>query len=100
MHTNPSLGTRAQEPATRIATIRSRRELATRVNGGLQITLYWDSRDNSTSVDLYHAATGETISFRVPPGRALDAFHHPFAHLGHEPDHDPQPDHIGNPSKN
>jgi hypothetical protein len=59
----------------------ARRELATRVNGGLEITLFWDARDNSTSIEIHHGATEETFSFRVPSDRALDAFHHPFAHL-------------------
>ena len=58
-----------------------RRELARRVNGGLEITLYWDARDNTTTIEVYHAETAETIAFPVPAERALDAFHHPFAHL-------------------
>jgi hypothetical protein len=60
---------------------KARRELARRVSGGLEIALFWDRRDNSTSIDLRHEAVDETISFRVPPGKALDAFNHPFAHL-------------------
>jgi hypothetical protein len=59
----------------------TRRELDRRVSGGLEIALFWDQRDNSTSIDLHHEDVDETISFRVPPNRALDAFHHPFAHL-------------------
>ena len=59
----------------------ARHELARRVNAGLEITLFWDGCDNSTSIDIHHTSTDETISFRVPPGRALDAFNHPFAHL-------------------
>jgi hypothetical protein len=78
----------------------SRHELATRVNGGLEITLFWDRRDNSTSIDIRHATTDETISFRVPPGRALDAFHHPFAHMGNQLEHEPQPAQIDIPSRN
>ena len=77
--------------STTTITRASRRELAMRVNGGLEITLFWDRRDNSTSIDVRHASTDETISFRVPPGRALDAFHHPFAHLGNQPEPDLQP---------
>jgi hypothetical protein len=73
----------------------TRRELATRANGGLEVTLFWDRRDNGTSIELYHAATEQTISFRVPPERALDAFHHPFAHLGDQPEHDLQPTDLG-----
>jgi len=63
----------------------TRRELARRVSGGLEIALFWDKRDNSTSIDLRHEAIDETISFRVPPTKALDAFHHPFAHLRWSP---------------
>ena len=69
----------------------ARHELARRVNGNLEITLFWDTRDNSTTVDVHHAATGQTVSFRVPPGQALDAFNHPFAHLENHPQHDLEP---------
>ena len=62
----------------------TRRELAQRVNGGLEITLYWDPSDNVTSIDVYSMATEETISFPVPPEQALDAFYHPFAHLAEQ----------------
>lgn len=65
-------------------TIAPRRELARRVNGGLEITLYWDIRDNSTTIEVYHADTAETIAFPVSGDRALDAFHHPFAHLAEQ----------------
>ena len=63
----------------------TRRELARRVSGGLEIALFWDKRDNSTSIDLRHDSIDETISFRVPPAKALQAFHHPFAHLRWNP---------------
>jgi hypothetical protein len=78
----------------------SRHELATRVNAGIEITLFWDRRDNSTSIDIRHASTDETISFRVPHERALDAFHHPFAHLANQVEDDLQPDDTDNPSRN
>jgi hypothetical protein len=68
----------------------TRHELARRVNGGLEITLFWQTRDNSTTIDVYHPATDETIRFRVPPSRALDAFQHPFAYLANQPEHDPR----------
>ncbi|HEX6702477.1 MAG TPA: hypothetical protein VF101_17250 [Gaiellaceae bacterium] len=58
-----------------------RRELAQRVTGGLEITLYWNAYDNSTSIEIHTQAIEETVSFPVPAHRALDAFHHPFAHL-------------------
>jgi hypothetical protein len=63
-----------------------RRELAFRRSGGLEIALYWDANADGTSVEIHHTATGETISFQVRPEQALDAFHHPFAHLAAEGD--------------
>jgi hypothetical protein len=57
------------------------RELAHRVSGGIAVTLFWCADDNRTSVEIYHAATGQTLRFAVPPRHALDAFRHPFAHL-------------------
>jgi hypothetical protein len=62
-------------------TIVPRRELARRVNGVLEITLYWNMRDNTTTIEVHDADTAETIAFAVAADRALDAFHHPFAHL-------------------
>ena len=59
----------------------SRRELAHRLSGGVEVTLYWDCDDNSTSVEVWQHASGETLAFAVPAECALDAFYHPFAHL-------------------
>jgi hypothetical protein len=85
--------------STTTVTSASLRELATRVNGGIEITLFWDTRDDSTSICLNHAETDETITFRVPPGRALEAFHQPFAHLVDHLRRDLQPT-IDNPQRN
>jgi hypothetical protein len=57
------------------------RELAHRVSGGIEVTLYWSAADNTTSVEVFHAATETTLHFGVRGERALDAFYHPFAHL-------------------
>jgi hypothetical protein len=56
-------------------------ELAHRTSGGVEVTLYWSADDNTTSVEVFHAATETTLRFDVPGERALDAFYHPFAHL-------------------
>ena len=56
-------------------------ELARRVSGGLEVALFRNAYDNSTHIELRHSAIKEPISFRVPPDRALDAFHHPFPYL-------------------
>ncbi len=57
------------------------RELARRADGGLEVTLYWNASDNSTSVEVWHRASGEALAFAVAGEHALDAFYHPFAHL-------------------
>jgi hypothetical protein len=60
---------------------RLRRELARRVSGGIEVTLYWRPADNSTSIEVRQAASEERLAFLVPREQALDAFNHPFAHL-------------------
>jgi hypothetical protein len=59
----------------------ARRELARRASGGLEVTLYWNASDNSTSVEVWQRASGEALAFAVVGKHALDAFYHPFAHL-------------------
>jgi hypothetical protein len=66
---------------TTAAIFQPRRELAHRVSGGLEITLYWSAADDRTSIEVFQRDSGEVVAFAVPPERALDAFYHPFAHL-------------------
>jgi hypothetical protein len=61
--------------------VQPRRELASRVSGGIEVTLYWSPLDNGTTVEVWDSAYDETIVFDVPPERALEAFYHPFAQL-------------------
>ena len=58
-----------------------RRELAHRVDGGLEVTLSWNAADNSTSIELRHVASETRLRFAVPPDQALDAFRHPLVHF-------------------
>ena len=58
-----------------------RQELARRVSGGIEVTLYWSAHDNSTSVEIWQPESEETLTFAVGGEEALDAFYHPFAHL-------------------
>jgi len=60
---------------------KARCELARRVSGGVEVALYWSADDNTTSIEVWQAETGETVLFAVAPDHALDAFYHPFAHL-------------------
>ena len=59
----------------------ARQELAHRVSGDIEVSLYWSPVDDSTSVEVWHPASGERLAFVVPGADALDAFHHPFVHL-------------------
>lgn len=77
-----------------------RRELDQRINGGLRITLYWHPHDNGTSIEIYEAATDETIAFPVPADRALEAFNHPFAHLRDQIEHELEPMEVDVASRN
>ena len=61
--------------------VQPRRELAQRVSGGIEVTLYWSPPDDSTSVEVWDAASEETLVFEVAPERALEAFYHPFTRL-------------------
>ena len=61
--------------------IQPRRELARRVSGGIEVALYWSPSDNRTTVEVWQAASEETLVVPVPPERALEAFYHPFAQL-------------------
>jgi hypothetical protein len=61
--------------------IQPRNELARRVSGGIEVTLYWSPSDNTTTVEVWQATSEETLVVPVPPERALEAFYHPFAQL-------------------
>ena len=69
---------------TTAATGNIEQELARRVSGGLEVTLFRNTGERSTSIELRHTAIKEPIRFRVPTDRALDAFHHPFVYLGQQ----------------
>jgi hypothetical protein len=61
--------------------IQPRRELARRVSGGMEVALYWSPLDNSTTVEVWQAASEETLVVPVAADHALEAFYHPFAQL-------------------
>jgi hypothetical protein len=56
-------------------------ELAYRVSGGMEIRLYWDADEDSTSIEVWQPASGQLLLLDVPRERALEAFYHPFAEL-------------------
>jgi len=42
--------------------------------------LYWDEADTEVVVELIDRGGGASFQLVVPPERALDAFHHPYAY--------------------
>jgi hypothetical protein len=54
------------------------RELAQRVNDGVEVTLLWSERDGRLAVVVFNHGTGEFFELEAPRDRALDVFYHPF----------------------
>ena len=50
------------------------------MSAGLDVTLYWSTPDDRTSVVVCIHATEESVEFTVAAERSLDAFYHPFAY--------------------
>jgi len=59
----------------------SMRELHSRISDGLHVRLLWCESDGRVFVAVNDSKTGDAFSTEVRErGRALDAFHHPFAY--------------------
>jgi hypothetical protein len=58
------------------------RELAARESDGIHVALLWCPRENALTVEVDDARIDDGFHFAVDPGRALDAFYHPFAYAG------------------
>ena len=65
-----------------IHTTASRRELAYRSSGGIEVFLLWSPRDDSVAVTVLDSS-GPSFELVVAPHEALDVFDHPFAHAAH-----------------
>ncbi len=59
------------------------RELESRSNDGIDVTLLWSDRSNQIWVSVVDERRGTAFVLDVDPSEALDAFHHPFAYAGH-----------------
>jgi hypothetical protein len=55
-------------------------ELATRSGDGLEVALHWSRRSGRVWVNVLHLASGEMMTIRADPARALDVYYHPFAY--------------------
>jgi YD repeat-containing protein len=56
------------------------RELAHREQDGLEVTLLWDARSNSVSIEVIDRRDESGFLLPVAGDCALDAFHHPYAY--------------------
>ena len=58
----------------------SRRELAHRVNDGIEVSLFWDRVGDLLVLEVYDGRLDEYFELEVPRDRAMDAFRHPYAY--------------------
>ena len=62
-----------------LATATDWRELTSRENDGLEVSLLWSRSANRVKVTVADLKSDERFEFGVPSADALDAFDHPFA---------------------
>ena len=55
------------------------RELAERTSNGALTRLFWLQGTRQLWVEVFDPELDETIVIPAEPGRALEAFHHPYA---------------------
>jgi hypothetical protein len=56
------------------------RELAHRVDGGLDVRLLWSARENRLAVTVFDDHAGELLVLDAESDKALDVFYHPYVH--------------------
>jgi len=55
-------------------------ELAHRLNGGMEVTLFWHPEGDELVVSVADSASGDAFAFEVDSSTAVDAFYHPYAY--------------------
>ena len=56
------------------------RELAHRMDAGVEVSLLWRPRDNRLAVTVSDARSGEWFVLDADHAEALEVFYHPYAH--------------------
>ena len=56
------------------------RELAYRVNDGVQVVLFWQQNTDDLTVAVSDERSGAYFELAAAPDQALDVFNHPYAH--------------------
>jgi hypothetical protein len=59
------------------------RELAYRANDGVEVALFWDSKNNRLLLVVDDSRSGDLFEIEVSAAEALDAFRHPYAYAAH-----------------
>ena len=70
--------------ARTITQTKRRRELATRVSNGIEVTLFWGPSNGEVVVEVIDHSCEQVFELSVPSERALDAFHHPYAYASQQ----------------
>ena len=60
------------------------RELAERRSGSVEVLLLWHPESDRVELSVRDVATGAGFRLEVAPGKAMDAFHHPYAYAASE----------------
>jgi len=71
---------RASGSATSECLSTSTRELAQRLSGQDEVVLLWHPGIDRVELCVSDVTTGEGFHIEVSPGKAMDAFHHPYAY--------------------
>jgi hypothetical protein len=56
------------------------RELAHRVNDGLEVVLFWEKLADDLTITVSDERSGAYFELAAAPDQALDVFNHPYAH--------------------
>jgi hypothetical protein len=80
MNNPPATAGWAEEPA---------RELAQRQSGTLEVLLLWHPQNDVVELSVRDLATGGGFHTEVAPGRAIDAFYHPYVYAPETESSDP-----------
>jgi len=63
------------------------RELDSRSNDGIDVTLLWNPRTNQLFVAVKDERRGDSFELDIDPADALDAFRHPYAFARRDDDY-------------